>query len=71
MTKTLNKINGKRALIFSYFPACLAWRHLSARLKEKGMCNSILVQGYKCLSLIKNCSKTYLATHDENFTGYF
>jgi len=39
----------------------------SARAEIKGMRNSVLVQGCKSLSLIKDCSKTYRTTHDEFF----
>ena len=44
---------------------CDTWLHMSARL------NSILVQGYKSLSLIEDCSKTYGATYDEISTDDF
>ena len=44
---------------------CDTWRHMSARL------NSILFQGCKSLSLIKDWSKTYGTTYDEISTVDF
>ena len=53
-----------KALAFSHAIHGDTW----ARAWIKGMRNSILVQGCKNLSLIKDCSKTYRTTYDEIFT---